>query len=44
MYHSSGKTEVELINIMIKGVAKLIALEKRLENGEEVNLDEEESS
>ena len=36
-----GKTEVEVINVMIRGVAELIALEKRLENGEEIDLDEE---
>lgn len=36
-----GKTEVEVINVMITGVAKLIELEKRLENGEEIDLDEE---
>ena len=33
-----GKSEVELINIMIKGVGVLIDLEKRLENGEDVDL------
>ena len=36
-----GKTEVEVINVMIRGVALLIALEKRLENGEVLDLDEE---
>lgn len=36
-----GKTEVEVINVMITGVAKLIELEKRLENGEEIDLDQE---
>lgn len=36
-----GKTEVEVINVMIRGVAKLIELEKRLENGEEIDLDKE---
>lgn len=36
-----GKTEVEVINVMIRGVAKLIALEKRLEQGEEIDLEEE---
>jgi len=35
-----GKTEVEVINVMIRGVAFLIALEKRLENGEKLDLDE----
>lgn len=33
-----GKSEVELINVMIDGVSRLIELEKRLEQGEEVNL------
>lgn len=37
---SLGKTEVDLINIMIHGVGVLIDLEKRLESGEDVNLDE----
>ena len=36
-----GKTEVEVINVMIRGVAKLIALEKRLEKGEDIELDNE---
>lgn len=35
-----GKSEVQLLNIMIQGVSRLIELEKRLENGEKVNLDE----
>jgi creatine kinase len=35
---SLGKNEVELINIMIEGVAKCIELEKRLENGEIIDL------
>lgn len=35
-----GKTEVQLINIMIHGVAVCIDLERRLENGEKLNLDE----
>jgi creatine kinase len=35
---SLGKSEVELINIMIRGVGMLIELEKKLENGEEVDL------
>jgi creatine kinase len=34
-----GKSEVDLINIMIRGVGFLIELEKRLERGEEVDLD-----
>jgi creatine kinase len=34
-----GKTEVQLINIMIHGVAVCIDLERRLENGEVLNLD-----
>jgi len=33
-----GKSEVDLINIMIKGVGVLIELEKRLEKGENVDL------
>lgn len=33
-----GKTEVQLINIMIDGVAKLIELEQKLERGETVTL------
>ena len=33
-----GKSEVQLLNIMIQGVGKLIELEKRLEKGETVNL------
>jgi creatine kinase len=33
-----GKSEVQLINIMIQGVAILIELEKKLENGEHVDL------
>ena len=35
---SLGKSEVELINIMIRGVGMLIELEKRLENGDAVDL------
>lgn len=35
-----GQSEVQLINTMINGVGILINLEKRLENGEKVNLDE----
>ena len=33
-----GRTEVQWINIMIKGIAKLIELEKKLERGETVTL------
>lgn len=33
-----GKSEVQLLNIMIQGVGRLIELEKKLENGETVNL------
>jgi creatine kinase len=33
-----GKSEVELINIMIRGVGILIELEKKLENGEKVDV------
>lgn len=36
-----GKSEVELINVMIEGVGKLIALEKKLENGDSVDLEME---
>ena len=36
-----GKSEVDLINVMIDGVAQLIALEKRLEQGEELDLTKE---
>lgn len=35
-----GKTEVDLINIMIEGVGTLIELEKRLENGEDLDIHE----
>lgn len=35
-----GKSEVHLINVMVEGVAKLIELERRLEAGETVNIDE----
>jgi len=35
-----GKSEVHLINIMVDGVSKLIELEKRLEAGEDVDIDE----
>lgn len=35
---SLGKSEVNLINIMIQGVGQLIELEKRLENGEKIDL------
>lgn len=35
-----GKSEVHLINVMVEGVAKLIQIERQLENGEEVNIDE----
>jgi creatine kinase len=35
-----GKTEVELINIMIRGVGILIDLEKRLENGETLSYED----
>ena len=34
-----GKSEVELINIMITGVGTLIELEKKLENGEDIGGD-----
>jgi creatine kinase len=34
-----GHSEVQLINTMIRGVAVLIGLEKKLERGEEVDLD-----
>jgi creatine kinase len=34
-----GKSEVHLINVMVEGVAKLIDLERRLEAGEEVDID-----
>ena len=34
-----GKTEVQLINIMIHGVAVCIDLERRLQNGESLDLD-----
>ena len=34
-----GQNEVELINTMINGVGRLIALEKRLERGETLDLD-----
>jgi creatine kinase len=34
-----GKSEVHLINVMVEGVAKLIELERRLEAGEEVDID-----
>ena len=34
-----GKTEVQLINVMIRGVAVCIALERRLEKGERLDLD-----
>ncbi|KAL7569879.1 hypothetical protein ACA910_008546 [Epithemia clementina (nom. ined.)] len=36
-----GKSDVELINVMIDGVARLIELEKRLERGEEIDLTRE---
>jgi creatine kinase len=35
-----GQSEVQLINTMINGVGRLIELEKRLEQGETVDLDE----
>jgi creatine kinase len=35
-----GQSEVQLINTMINGVGGLIALEKRLERGETINLDD----
>ena len=35
-----GNSEVHLINVMVEGVAKLIELERRLEAGEKVNIDE----
>ncbi|GAX13687.1 creatine kinase [Fistulifera solaris] len=34
-----GKTEVDLINLMIEGVGTLIDLEKRLENGEDIDIE-----
>ena len=34
-----GQNEVELINTMINGVGRLIALEKRLERGDTLDLD-----
>mmetsp|Transcript_17836 Transcript_17836/g.23088 ORF Transcript_17836/g.23088 Transcript_17836/m.23088 type:complete len:466 (+) Transcript_17836:195-1592(+) len=36
-----GKSEVELINVVIDGVGRLIELEKRLEIGEDLDLSEE---
>ena len=33
-----GRTEVQWINIMIQGISKLIELEKKLEGGETVTL------
>ena len=39
-----GQSEVQLLNTMINGVGRLIALEKQLERGEKVNLDEIEAS
>jgi creatine kinase len=35
-----GQSEVQVINTMINGVGRLIALEKKLEKGEKVNIDE----
>ncbi|KAL7474681.1 hypothetical protein ACHAW6_000645, partial [Cyclotella cf. meneghiniana] len=35
-----GKSEVHLINVMVKGVAKLIELERRLEQGEAVDCEQ----
>jgi creatine kinase len=35
-----GKTEVQLINIMIHGVSQLIDLERRLEQGEQISLND----
>lgn len=35
-----GKTEVDLINLMIEGVGILIDLEKRLESGEDMDIQE----
>ncbi|CAB9512419.1 Creatine kinase [Seminavis robusta] len=37
-----GRTEVQWINVMIEGVAKLIELEKKLERGEAVSLQDVE--
>lgn len=34
-----GKSEVHLINVMVEGVAKLIELERKLEVGEEIDID-----
>lgn len=34
-----GQSEVQLINTMINGVGRLIALEKKLEKGEKVDLE-----
>jgi creatine kinase len=39
-----GQSEVQLLNTMINGVGRLIALEKQLEQGEKLNLDEIEAS
>ena len=36
-----GKSEVHLINVMVEGVAKLIELERRMDAGEIVNIDDE---
>lgn len=36
---SLGKSEVDLINVMIEGVSRLVDLEKQLERGKEVDLD-----
>ncbi|KAL9184508.1 hypothetical protein ACHAXT_012478 [Thalassiosira profunda] len=35
-----GKSEVHLINVMVEGTAKLVELEKRLEAGESINVEE----
>lgn len=37
-----GRTEVQLINIMILGIKRLVELEKKLERGETVTLDDVE--
>ena len=35
-----GQSEIQLVNAMINGVGRLIELEKRLERGETVDLEE----
>ena len=38
-YYRLGKSEIELVNIFIEGLTKIIQLEQKLEKGEDIDAD-----